>query len=154
MCSLIPSVIVTVFVLFIIKLISNSSIQSMRWYGTLKKSVLTPPDWVFGLVWTILYMLIALSFILFWSTGCTHQWFYALVTLYGINIATNMVWPILFFKLHRIKLAFINCAITTVTAYLLIGFLFTDFTKSALLLIPYALWLTFATYLNAQVRTK
>lgn len=152
MCSPVISILIALFVLIGIGFLGKGSKSNMGWYATLKKSALTPPNWIFSAVWPLLYSMIIASFVIFWTRGCSHPAFYTILAVFAINIAANALWPLLFFKLHYITLALLDCAITALSAYILIGLLWNaSFTLSAYLLVPYALWVTFATYLNFQI---
>ena len=117
--------------------------DTLVWYKTLKVSSLTPPDWVFPFVWTILFSLMAISAFLVWGRA-SPRWFVA-------QLMANMAWSFAFFYLRNpIAAAGIN--------FLMLIFLFLnirDFSKvskySGWMLVPTFLWSLFALYLNLYI---
>ncbi len=135
-------------VTFIAALI-GSRFQPGEWYIGLTKPALTPPAWVFGPVWTLLYAMMAVVAWLVWRRyGFTD----AIVPL-GLflgQLALNCLWSYLFFGLQRPELAFLDI----IALWLAILATFVAFWHchqlAGLLLLPYLLWVSFATYLNFQ----
>lgn len=121
--------------------------MDLTWYDTLNKPAFTPPSWVFAPAWTILYLMIFLSFMIFIMTK-TMQDKTLGVSLFLVQLILNFLWSPVFFYWKNITLSF-------VIIILLLGFLlmtiinFYKISKwSAILLIPYFLWICYATYLN------
>lgn len=113
------------------------------WYQTLTKPVLTPPNWIFGPVWTSLYLLMGISLFLIWRKK--NLW---LVKLFFIHLVFNTLWSIIFFGFHQLGFALIEIILLWIfIAYLTVRFWQTRPLAGALL-IPYLLWVSFATYLN------
>lgn len=125
----------------------NTSIPTEEWYKELKKSPLTPPSWVFGYAWTILYSLIIASFLLYINAKYTCTG----VVLYIVQFAINLMWSDIFFEQRRICTALIHLVILNV----LVFFTYKEFQKvsdtAASLLIPYMVWILFALYLNYYI---
>ncbi len=128
-----------------------SARTSGEWYQNLEMPPWQPPSWVFGPVWTILYILIAVSGWLTWRrTGLAGQGLRAM-TVYLIQLALNGVWPLLFFGLERPGLAFGGIVCLWV-AIVLNGVLFWRSSRvAAALLAPYLAWVTFAAALNLYI---
>jgi benzodiazapine receptor len=122
------------------------------WYQSLEKPGYTPPDWIFGPVWSALYIMMAVAAWRVWRRGRRPLRSWSLAA-YAAQLALNLVWPILFFDLHHIGLAAIESAV------LLAMIVVTTFTfwrmevLAGVLLVPYALWVAFATVLNAAIWT-
>jgi len=117
------------------------------WFSTLNKPYLSPPDWVFTPVWTFLYVTIAISFILFLKTGNLKEKLFP-ITVFVIQLILNFIWGPVFFGMENIALALIIVLALLLSIGLTI-FLFFRYSKVAsLILIPYFLWVSFATYLN------
>lgn len=121
--------------------------MDLTWYNTLNKPAFTPPSWVFAPAWTVLYLMIFLSFMIFIMTK-TMQDKTLGVSLFLVQLILNFLWSPVFFYWKNITLSF-------VIIILLLGFLlmtiinFYKISKwSAILLIPYFLWICYATYLN------
>ncbi len=117
------------------------------WYVGLGKPSFNPPNWIFGPVWTLLYTLMGISAWLLWSKRKQPE-VRKILWLYGSHLAVNTLWSFVFFGWHRLDLAFlviiilwtmIACLILLIKRYSLIA---------AWLLLPYLLWVSFATLLN------
>jgi tryptophan-rich sensory protein len=117
------------------------------WYEGMKKPPLTPPNWIFGPVWTMIYLMIAFSLYLYLRTK-PKQHPEATVILLVIHLISNFIWTALFFSLQSPLLALLDIFVLDLSLAALI-FLFQKTNKiSATLLLPYGLWVGFATYLN------
>ena len=117
------------------------------WYEGLKKPPLTPPNWIFGPVWTMVYLMIAFSLFFYLRTK-PKQNPEATVILLVIHLISNFIWTALFFSLQSPLLALIDIFILDLSLAALI-FLFQKTNRfAAALLLPYGLWIGFATYLN------
>ena len=116
------------------------------WYEGLRKPPLNPPNWVFGPVWSVLYLAIAVAAWLVWRArpGSAQP-----LALWGSQLVLNAVWSLLFFGLQLPSLALVEIVI-------LLGVLLATFVSffrvralAGVLFLPYAAWVSFATYLNA-----
>ena len=117
------------------------------WYEGLKKPPLTPPNWIFGPVWTIIYLMIASSLYLYLRTK-PKQHPKATVIVLVIHLMSNFIWTALFFSLQSPLLALLDIFVLDLALAALI-FLFQKTNRiAAALLLPYGLWVGFATYLN------
>lgn len=122
------------------------------WYPTLIKPVFNPPNWIFGPVWTVLYIMMGVAGGMVWNRIDSNE---ALVKkafkFFIIQLALNALWSYLFFGLHNPLLALIEI----VLLWLMILETHNQFKKidktAALLMIPYLAWVTFATVLNASI---
>ena len=117
------------------------------WYSTLVKPSFNPPDWVFGPVWTILYILMAIAIWNVWIKSKNINFVY----LYFIHLFFNTTWSVVFFGFNQIELALINL----IVLILFIVILFLKYKLisklSAYLMIPYFLWCCFAFLLNLNL---
>jgi len=122
-----------------------------NWYGQLRKPFFTPPDWIFGPVWTILYLLMAISFFIVWSKGINYPKVKQAVVWFLIQLALNAVWTPLFFGFHLILISFIEI----ILLWLAILVTFYAFKRislyAAVLWIPYIAWVGFAVILNGSI---
>ncbi len=126
-------------------LFTESSASS--WYATLIKPPFNPPSWVFGPVWTILYLLMGISLYLVWAKKYDRTSF----MFFGVQLFLNALWSILFFGMKSPFYAFIEIIFLWV-AILITTFYFYKINKiSAYLLIPYILWVSFAAVLNFSI---
>lgn len=119
------------------------------WYADLAKPTWNPPDWLFGPVWSILYLLIGISIYLYWQNAPQSQVKLGLEVA-GLQLLLNAFWSILFFGLHNPGLALIAIGMLWLATLLNIA-LFQSQRAAGLLLVPYWLWITFAAALNYAV---
>jgi tryptophan-rich sensory protein len=121
------------------------------WYRTLNKPWFTPPDYVFGPVWTILYILMGISLYLVIRQGWENKSVKNSSILFGAQLGVNLLWSLLFFGLHS-PLAGLVCIVVLLTLILATIFTFYQLSKpAAVLLVPYLAWVCIATALNAGV---
>ena len=120
-------------------------------YGNLIQPPLSPPGWLFPVVWTILYILMGIASYLVLTTGKSQESIRRALILYGIQLAFNFLWPIFFFSLSAYLFAFI----WLVALWLLILATTISFYRisdiAGYLMIPYLVWVTFAGYLNLGI---
>jgi tryptophan-rich sensory protein len=118
-----------------------------EWYRGLAKPSWTPPGWLFGPVWTMLYLSIGIAGYLAWGASDGRP--RALpFTVYGLQLLLNALWSWLFFGLHRPGLAFADIVALFLLVVLNVA-LFLPISRAAgLLLAPYAAWVAFASALN------
>ncbi len=121
---------------------SNSS-----WYNSIKPEI-TPPNIIFMLVWNILYLFIALSLYFAWTGTKDHLQKNSLMISFGENIILLTLWSIVFFGINNIVLGLFNIFLIWISVCVMIFITWKINKKSSYLLIPYFLWVTFATYLN------
>lgn len=121
-----------------------------EWYATLNKPSFNPPGYLFGPVWTALYILMGISMFLIWNTPKTKLRQKAL-TVFGVQLFFNFWWSILFFSFHLIFLSVVDILLM----WCLIIYMITLFKKikpvATYLQVPYLLWVTFATVLNISI---
>ena len=115
------------------------------WYLNLSKSTLTPPSYVFGIVWPFLYFLIAIAGWKIWSLNNSNK--KPIQCLFTLQLLLNWLWSPIFFYFHNIYLAFmiILSILLTLTALFI---LLKNHKTLITILIPYYLWSLFALYLN------
>ena len=124
-----------------------ASIQAQPFYSQLTQPLWAPPPWLFGPVWTVLYALMAMAAWLVWKSGGFHTHRIAL-SFFLVQLAPNALWSWLFFAWHLGALACVD----VVFLWLLIGATLVLFWRvrplAGALLIPYLLWVSFASVLN------
>jgi len=125
------------------------SIQT--WYATLNKPFFSPPDWLFGPVWTILYFLMGLSLYIVWDKGLESKQSQKAVFMFGVQLFLNLLWSIIFFGLKSPLFAFIEIVFLWMAILLTINYFYKISKVSSYLLIPYVLWVSFAAILNFSV---
>jgi translocator protein len=121
------------------------------WYSLIEKPRINPPSWVFGPAWTIIYILMGISLYLIWSKGCKENKVKVAISIFMIQLMLNSVWSILFFGLKNPGLAFIEIFFLWISILITIIFFYKISKKAAYLLVPYILWVSFASYLNYSI---
>ena len=117
------------------------------WYSALEKPSFNPPDWVFAPVWTALFVLIAIA----GFRTFERQPDDTAMKLWIVQMALNFSWSPVFFSLHRIGLAL---AVIVALLFTILAFIWRQWQpdrKAALLFVPYAVWVGFATILNMSL---
>ena len=122
--------------------------EGMSLYQTMYKPLLSPPGWVFPVVWSLLYILMGIASCLVYCSDASLPRKKRALILYGLQLAVNFVWPLLFFRFGLQWLSFF-------WLLLLIGLVWACMTlfryilpKAGKLMLPYLLWLFYAAYLN------
>lgn len=123
--------------------------NSMDVYANVQQPPLAPPGTVFPIVWTILYTLMGISAYMITESKSPIK--KKALTIYGIQLFLNFLWPLVFFNGQMFLSAFILLMAIWVMVLWMIGLFYQIKPVSAYLQIPYALWLTFAAYLNLGV---
>ena len=118
------------------------------WYAELARPPLTPPNWLFGPAWTILYIMIAVSIIVYYKSPEKEQVLLTTLIL-AVHLIANFSWTPLFFGAQNPLLALLDIIVLDVTLVVLIFLFWKASISAAVLLIPYLCWVSFATYLNA-----
>lgn len=124
--------------------------RNIDWYHSLKHPALSPPDWLFAPVWSILYLTIFLSLIVFLKDGTVREKVVPL-GLFTVQILLNFLWSPVFFGMKKIGTALIICFLLWVFILAVIISFYHYSKLSAFLLVPYFLWSTFALYLNFEI---
>jgi benzodiazapine receptor len=120
------------------------------WYASLNKPFFNPPNWIFGPVWTLLYVLMGIGLYLVWiakASGAKKQayvWF-------GIQLAFNALWSIVFFGMHMPLVALVVIVLLLIAISLMIRNFWRISRTAAWLQVPYVVWVTFATALTAAI---
>lgn len=121
------------------------------WYATLAKPALNPPSWVFGPVWTTLFALMGIAAFLVWRKGTHRRNIKIALGIFGVQLALNTLWSILFFGMQNPGVALVEITllwlaiVATIIAFARIS------RPAAWLLAPYILWVSFAAYLNYAI---
>lgn len=134
---------------FIGGLFTASSIAD--WYQYLAKPSFSPPSWVFGPVWTLLYLLMGISLYLIWEKGLKNRKVKDVFILFIVHIFFNVLWSVLFFGLRTPFLAFADIIVMWITLAAVIVLSSRLNKYSPLLLIPYLFWISFALLLNFSI---
>lgn len=122
--------------------------DSMEVFQQLNKPPLSPPGWVFPVVWTILYLLMGLASYLVLTSGEKPSQIKRALTLYGLQLLVNVLWPVFFFKFGWYLFSFLWLVLLWVLILATMALFYRISKPAAYLLIPYLIWVTFAGYLN------
>lgn len=125
------------------------------WYPTLAKPWFTPPSWVFGPVWTILYLLMGIALYLVWHDddhdGRRVRLRRLALTLFGVQLVLNAAWTLTFFGARSILGGLIVIVALWLAIVATIGSFWRLDRRAALLLVPYLVWVSYATLLNGAI---
>ncbi|MBK7560247.1 MAG: tryptophan-rich sensory protein [Chitinophagaceae bacterium] len=121
------------------------------WYQTINKPSWNPPGWIFGPVWTTLYVMMGVALFFVWKSDVNEQLKRTAITLFAIQLVLNFFWSFIFFSQHQPGWALVEIIVMWVFILLTI-FSFAPISKTAAwLLVPYISWVSFATILNYTI---
>lgn len=122
------------------------------WYEHLNKPIFNPPNWVFGPAWTILYFLMGLALYLVWNKDLKDKKRREQgIKIFIFQLILNLLWSLVFFGLHYPLLALITIFLLWVSIFMTIKYFYKISKVASYLLIPYLLWVTFASILNFAI---
>lgn len=120
-------------------------------YRAMNQPPLSPPGWIFPVVWTILYLLMGYASYLVWMADAPQAEKRKALLLYGAQLLANFIWPLLFFGGNFYLAALIWLVVLWVLIFLTIRAFSKINERAGDLLIPYILWVSFAAYLNLGI---
>lgn len=123
------------------------------WYASIVKPSFNPPGFLFGPVWTTLYTLMGISLYIVWMEGLSGKRVTTAVIIFGIQLGLNTVWSFLFFGLRSPFLGLVEIIILWVFIAATIVLFHRISRPAAYLLVPYILWVTFASFLTYTIWT-
>lgn len=118
------------------------------WYAALSKPTFNPPNWIFGPVWTTLYILMGISLYILWTKRKEAK---LAIILFIVQLALNTLWSIIFFGQHLIAVALIEIVLLWLFILLTMIKAYPISKLASLLLLPYILWVSFASFLNLNI---
>ena len=138
--------------LFVILVVGGGSLIGINnvpgeWYQSLAKPPFNPPNWIFGPVWTILYVLIAVAGWRVWNSRRTG----GAMSLWWLQLGLNFLWSPVFFTLNQIGLALLIIIVLLAAIVAFIRINWHRDRTSAVLFLPYAAWVAFAMLLNGSI---
>ncbi len=143
------SILINLLAGFIGSIFTNPQIPT--WYASLKKPSFSPPNWLFGPVWTALFILMGVSLFLVWRKGLNQPSVKIALTIFGAQLLLNILWSFLFFAQRSPLAGFIEIILLWILILITIIVFYPISKPAALLLIPYVLWVSFAAILNFSV---
>lgn len=123
----------------------------MAVFGTLNKPPLSPPGWLFPVVWTILYVLMGIASYLVMESGKEEVVVSDALAIYAYQLIVNFLWPIFFFDFGWYLFSFIWILLLWGLVYLTTRQFYNISKAAGYLMIPYLIWITFAAYLNLGI---
>jgi translocator protein len=120
-----------------------------EWYETLNRPSFNPPNWLFGPVWTTLYIIMGISMFLIWKQSASKKRNLA-IFVFLLQMALNFVWSFIFFSFNMIGFALIEIILLWISIIVMLVLFYRIKPMAAYINIPYLIWVTFATVLNAS----
>jgi len=145
--KLLISIAIPLIIGFLGSVFTTNSVKT--WFVTIIKPSFNPPNWLFAPVWTFLFILIGISLYLVWDSKKENKKF--AYYIFAFQLIFNLLWSILFFGLHNPLLALLDIFVLWVLILINIILFYKISKSSAYLLMPYLLWVTFATILNFSI---
>ena len=121
------------------------------WYPTLIKPSFNPPGWIFGPVWTALYIMMGVAAFLVWREGLDTEGVKLALTLFAIQLFLNGLWSVLFFGMQAPGWALIEIGALWLAIVVTLVLFWRVSPTAGMLLLPYWAWVSFATVLNASL---
>ena len=118
------------------------------WFNSLNKPTWNPPSYIFGPVWSVLYLLMGISLWLIWKSNETTNKKEIAIIFFTLQLFLNFWWSLLFFKFHLTGLALVDIGLLLILIIITIVKFFPISRVASCILIPYVLWVSFATALN------
>lgn len=129
-------------------LFTTPAVQS--WYLTINRPVWIPPSWLFGPVWTSLFIMMGVALYLVWSTKMNNKARMSL-KLFAAQLVLNVLWSVIFFGMGNFWLAFGEILVLWIFILITIVSFGKVNRVASWLMVPYILWVTFASYLNFTI---
>lgn len=121
------------------------------WYSTLNKPSFNPPSWVFGPAWITLYTLMGIASYLIWQKRGESSLAKTALIIFFVHLVFNALWSIIFFGFHSPMWAFVEIVFLWAMILSLIVIFYKIDRRAAYLLVPYILWVSFASVLNFSI---
>ncbi|NAS12760.1 TspO/MBR family protein [Poritiphilus flavus] len=144
---------IAVGICLLIGFLSSFATQSSvnDWYLTLNKPEFNPPNWIFAPVWTVLYILMGIAAGLVWAKGFYHIWVKTALYYFGFQLIFNALWSVVFFGLKSPFWALLTILVLLTLILATIKWFKVVSKAAAYLLVPYFIWVCFATLLNYKI---
>lgn len=146
--SLIIWIVALIVIGWIIGSVTKAEVNT--WYSTLIRSPLSPPNYIFPIAWTILYTIIAICGWIIWHTS-SFSGLLLIKNVYLIQLLLNWSWTPLFFSYHLTGYSLVNLLVMDIAVAMIMYLAHARIKAVSLLMIPYLLWILFATHLNFYI---
>ena len=117
------------------------------WYAALNKPSFNPPNWLFGPVWTVLYLIMGISLFLIWKQKSSKARNWAILVFF-IQLALNFAWSFIFFYFNQIGYALVDIILLWLSIVVMLFLFYKSNRIATFINIPYLLWVSFASLLN------
>ena len=121
------------------------------WFAGLAKPSFSPPNWLFGPAWTVLYILMGLAVYIVWTRGTETRGVKPALAFFGVQLVLNLAWSFIFFAARSPLGGLIEILVLWVAIAVTMVLFFRVSVAAGLLFVPYLGWVTFATVLNAAI---
>jgi translocator protein len=135
----------------VVSALGSMATDTGPWFRALDKPPWQPPDWVFGPVWTAIYLMAALSAALAWTFARFRTQRLRVIALFALNGALNVLWTVLFFALRRPDWALIEIGFLWLSIASLMIVVWPTARASTWLLAPYLAWVSYAAAINVAI---
>jgi translocator protein len=122
-----------------------------EWYPTLTRPAFTPPSWIFGPVWTLLYLMMGFAAFLVWQWGLEAAGVRVALVAFLVQLALNGLWSLLFFGLRAPGAAFVDIILLWLAIAVTTWLFWRVVHVAGALMLPYLAWVTFAAVLNGSI---
>ncbi len=122
-----------------------------EWYPTLTRPAFTPPSWIFGPVWTLLYLMMGFAAFLVWQWGLEAAGVRVALVAFLVQLALNGLWSLLFFGLRAPGAAFVDIILLWLAIAVTTWLFWRVVHVAGALMVPYLAWVTFAAVLNGSI---
>jgi translocator protein len=149
----IPKLIVSILIVFAAGAVGTvyTLKEITTWYVTLAKPSWTPPNWAFGPIWSTLYVLMGIALFLVWREGLDRKDVRIAILVFAVQLVLNVLWSIIFFATHNIFGGLIFVIMLWISILINIIVFYRISKPAGLILIPYLIWVSIASYLNYSV---
>jgi tryptophan-rich sensory protein len=147
--KLVASILIPLIIGFLGSIATMAEIPT--WYAALSKPSWAPPNWLFGPVWTTLYVLMGISLYLVWREGLDRLDVRFAILIFAVQLLLNLLWSIVFFSYHALFGSFILILILWISILANIIAFYVISKPAGILLVPYIVWVSIASYLNYSV---
>ena len=149
----IPKLIVSILIVFLAGAVGTvfTLKEITGWYAYLPKPSWTPPNWAFGPIWSTLYVLMGISLFLIWREGLNRKDVQIAIIVFAVQLAINVIWSLVFFGTHNLFGGLVLVLILWAAILVNIIVFYRISKPAGLILIPYIVWVSIASYLNYSV---
>lgn len=149
----IPKLVISIIIVFLAGAVGTvyTLPEITGWYANLLKPSLTPPNWAVGPIWSTLYVLIGIALFLIWREGLERKDVKVAIIIFAVQLAINVIWSLVFFGGHNLFGGLILVIMLWISILINIIVFYRISKTAGLILIPYLIWITIASYLNYGV---